>query len=119
MTFGAGGLEINLSELFKFIKLYYDYGMLDGKQILPKAWIEQSTAKQVESSSSDPGKTDNYCGYGYLFWRGDYHSFRADGKYGQLSVILPEKNAVVTVVCECRDGDGLHALLNTFIGKNL
>jgi len=97
MTFGAGGLEINLSELFKFIKLYYDYGMLDGKQILPKAWIEQSTAKQVESGSSDPGKTDNYCGYGYLFWRGQHNSFRADGSLSKYGVILRDKKAIICI----------------------
>ena len=48
----------------------------------PKKWIEESTA------ASD---TDNY---GYLFWRGEYNSYRADGKYSQISMILPDKNAV-------------------------
>lgn len=33
-TFGAGGLEISLSELFAFIKLYYDGGCHAGKQLL-------------------------------------------------------------------------------------
>ena len=94
---GMSGLRINLSELFKFIKLYYDYGMLDGKQILPKAWIEQSTAKQVESGSSDPGKTDNYCGYGYLFWRGQHSSFRADGSLSKYGVILRDKKAIICI----------------------
>ena len=43
----------------------------------------------------------------------------SDGKYGQLSIILPEKNAVVTVVCENRDGESLFKLINGFIGEQL
>ena len=38
----------------------------------------------------------------YLFWRGEYNSYRADGKYCQISMVLPDKNAVVTFVSECR-----------------
>ena len=44
---------------------------------------------------------------GYLFWRGEHDSFRADGKYGQLSIVFPEKNAVVTIAAECRDTPSL------------
>ena len=49
--------------------------------------------------------------YGYLFWRGKYNSYRADGKYSQISMILPEKNSVITVVSECRRGDELMSVL--------
>ena len=51
---GMSGLRINLSELFKFIKLYYDYGMLDGKQILPREWIEISTSALSHNAPAYP-----------------------------------------------------------------
>lgn len=75
--------------------------------MLAPAWIAACSAPQGGES------------YGYLFWRGAFNFFRADGKYGQLSIILPEKNAVVTVVGECRDGEGLTNLLNRFIQEHL
>ena len=34
-------------------------------------------------------------------------TFRADGKYCQLSIICREKNAVISLVSECRDSDAL------------
>ena len=46
-------------------------------------------------------------GYGYLFWGGEHGSFRADGKYGQFSILMRDKNAVVTVVAESREADKL------------
>ena len=64
-----------------------------------RKWIEESTA------ASD---TDNY---GYLFWRGEYNSYRADGKYSQISMILPDKNAVISMVAECRNGEELMSAL--------
>ena len=41
-------------------------------------------------------------GYGYLFWRGKHNSFRADGKYGQYTIVFPDRQAVVTVTAESR-----------------
>lgn len=92
-TFGAGGLFLTLSELHKFGLFYLNRGRWNGKQLLSEKWIDEST------KASDTDK------YGYLFWRGEYNSYRADGKYSQISMVLPDKNAVVSVVAECRDGE--------------
>lgn len=94
-SFGAGGLFLTLSELHKFGLFYLNKGKWNGRQILSEKWIEESTkAADVEH-------------YGYLFWRGEYNSFRADGKYSQISMILSEKNAVISFVAECRAGKEL------------
>lgn len=92
-TFGAGGLFLTLSELHKFGLFYLNRGKWNGKQLLSEKWIDEST------KASDTDK------YGYLFWRGEHNSYRADGKYSQISMVLPDKNAVVSVVAECRDGE--------------
>ena len=94
-TFGAGGLFLTLTELHRFGLFYLNGGRVNGKQLLNENWIKE-TAK--------PSGADHY---GYLFWRGEYDSYRADGKYGQFSIILPGKNAVVTLVSECRKTDEL------------
>ena len=39
--------------------------------------------------------------YGYLFGKVEQNSFRADGKYSQITMVLPEKNAVVYKICFC------------------
>ncbi len=89
-SFGAGGLFLNLEEIHKLGLFYLNKGVWNGKQLLSKEWIEESTRQQGE----DP--------YAYLFWRGEYNSFRADGKYGQYSIVLPDQDAVISVVSECR-----------------
>ena len=37
--------------------------------------------------------------YGYLFGKVEQNSLRADGKYSQITMVLPEKNAVVYKIC--------------------
>lgn len=94
-SFGAGGLFLTLSELHTFGLFYLHKGRWNGRQLLSADWITASGQKQ----GAGP--------YGYLFWTGEQHSFRADGKYCQLSIIFPEKNAVISLVAECRDSDTL------------
>lgn len=98
-TFGAGGLSLTLSELHKFGLFCLQKGSWNGKQLLPAEWIEESTKCQ----SAGP--------YGYLFWLGDKNSYRADGKYSQLSIVFNDKNAVITIVAECRDSEALNELI--------
>lgn len=100
-TFGAGGLFLTLSEMHKLGLLYLQGGIWDGKRLIPEEWVMESTRRQVSTGA------ENDYGYGYLFWGGPHDSFRADGKYSQLSIILRDKNAVISTVAECRDGKAL------------
>ncbi len=106
-TFGAGGLFLSLSELHLFGQFYLQKGKWNGKQILSPSWIEESTKAQ----GRDP--------YGYLFWRGEYDSYRAHGKYEQVSMVIPKKNAVVSLVAECRNGEVMMRALYDFVVAKL
>lgn len=94
-TFGAGGLMLNLFELHKFGLFCLHQGEWNGRQLISKEWMAACTRPQDSEQ------------YGYLFWMGEHQSFRADGKYAQLAVVFPEKNAVVSTISECRDYPGL------------
>ena len=96
-TFGAGGLFLTLSEMHKLGLLYLQKGDWNGKQLIPEKWVAESTRIQVLTD-----REEDY-GYGYLFWGGPHGSFRADGKYSQISMILRDKNAVISVMAECRN----------------
>lgn len=93
-SFGAGGLFLCVSELLRFGELLLAGGRWNGKQIIPADYVAEATCKQVENGGD---------GYGYLFWRGAHNSYRADGKYGQYAIVLPDDNAVLTVNAESRD----------------
>ena len=97
-TFGAGGLFLCVTELMRFGQLLLQEGNWNGKQLIPAEYVREASRVQVENGAE---------GYGYLFWRGPYDSFRADGKYGQLSIVLPHKNAVIAVNAESRDAGSM------------
>lgn len=97
-TFGAGGLMLTIEELHRFGLLYLQNGVWDGRRILTEDWVRQSTSVQMDNGRH---------GYGYLFWGGPHGSFRADGKYGQMSILMRDKDAVVTIVAESREANKL------------
>ncbi|MDO4283917.1 MAG: serine hydrolase [Eubacteriales bacterium] len=98
--FGASGLMLTLSELHRFGLFCLAEGEWDGQRLLSPDWIREATRRQSEAP------------YGYLFWRGEFDSYRADGKYGQYTIILPERRAVVSAVSECRDCESLMRAIN-------
>ena len=98
-TFGAGGLFLNLTELHKLGLLYLNGGRWNGRQLVPAEWVRESTRKQADNDSF---------GYGYLFWLGEENSFRADGKYCQWSIVLRDRDAVISLLAECRDSEALN-----------
>ena len=44
-----------------------------------------------------PDEADNRLGYGYLFWRGQHNSFRADGKYAKFAIVLRDIEAIAVI----------------------
>lgn len=103
-TFGAGGLFLTVSELHKLGLLYLQDGCWNGRQLLSKEWIRESTRKQVENNQ-------NPYGYGYLFWGGRHNSFMANGKYGQYTMVFRDKAAVISLMAESRNTDQLEAII--------
>lgn len=98
-TFGAGGLFLTLSELHRFGQLYLKQGEWNGKQLVPQEWIAETKHSHTRFR------------YGYLFWLGEQNSYRADGKYGQYSIILDNKETVISVTAWSLEGEKLRKLI--------
>jgi hypothetical protein len=81
--------------------------MWNGKQILPVKWVEEATKAQVKSNPSvvrRPLEEDDWAqGYGYQFWRCKTGGYRADGAFGQFSMVHPDKDLVVAITGESFD----------------
>ncbi|PKP14012.1 MAG: serine hydrolase [Bacteroidetes bacterium HGW-Bacteroidetes-3] len=100
-TFGAIGLKLQSEDMAKFGQLLLQKGEWNGKQIVPKSWVEEATSFQI-MSNDPPNKlskdlNDWEQGYGYQFWMCRNNAFRADGLGGQFIIVLPEKDAVVVL----------------------
>jgi CubicO group peptidase (beta-lactamase class C family) len=104
ISIGGYGLFIRTEDIAKFGQLYLQKGQWQGKQLLPAAWVEQATSKQV-SNGSDPNR-DWDQGYGFQFWRCRHGAYRGDGKDGQFCIVLPEQDAVVAITANTRDMQG-------------
>src|SRR5262245_13729750 len=92
---GGYGLYLRTEEIARFGQLYLQKGQWQGKQVVPAAWVEAATSRQV-SNGSKP-ESDWEQGYGYQFWRCRHRAYRGDGAFGQFCVVLPEQDAVVAI----------------------
>ena len=71
-------------------------GLYKGKQIVPADYVKRLHADLVDFSSKNDPETKG--GYGYQIWKcTPSNTYRADGMYGQLCVVLKDYDAVVTV----------------------
>lgn len=114
IALGGYGLRVRTEDIARFGQLYLQKGMWDGKQLLPKEWIELATSRQV-SNGSNP-KSDWEQGYGFQFWRCRNGAYRGDGAFGQYCVVLPEQDMVVAITSGLKD---MQAVLNLIWDKLL
>ncbi len=94
VAFALGGLNLRTRDYAKFGQLFLQGGMWNGEQIIPAAWVKESTQA---SAPTQPGSF----GYGYQWWvpipqegpnAGD---FFAVGIYGQYIYVNPARNIVI------------------------
>ncbi len=117
-TLGATGLYLTTGEFSKLGLLLLNGGVHEDTRIVSEAYLNEAVTDIISTANSsyDPGECTN--GYGYQLWRCSYKgAYRADGKYGQFSVVFPEREAVVTVTSheEYRTADILRAIYNDII----
>ncbi len=97
---GFTGLHARTEDLARFGRLLLRRGRLDGRQVLPAAWVDEATRPHVTTAGEE--NPDWAQGYGYQFWNAR-HGYRGDGAYGQFVVVLPEHDAVLAVTSESSD----------------
>lgn len=91
---GGVGQHVNIDALISLGSLLLHKGMYKGEQLINKEYVELATSNLVDNSHN--GTPDWTCGYGLHLWMSQ-DGFRADGAYGQLCMVIPEKNMVVAV----------------------
>ena len=93
---GGGSIYMPLKDMMKIAQVYLADGQWQGEQIVPSEWVKLASSKHIETTGGNVWD----CGYGYQFWMCPYPgAYRADGAYGQISMVLPEKGLVVAFQC--------------------
>lgn len=93
-----GGLNLISRDYLRMGKLYRDHGRLNGEQIIPAQWIEDSITPDAPHLT--PGKRENantHWGYGYQWWipENSDDEFLAIGIYGQYIYINRKVDIVI------------------------
>src|ERR1700754_574276 len=80
---GGWGLRVKTEDMAKLGQLYLQKGVWNGKQVLPKEWVEEATTFKIDQApgvaQSKRDSSDWMQGYFYQFWRCRHNAFRADG----------------------------------------
>jgi CubicO group peptidase (beta-lactamase class C family) len=90
-SLGSTGLSLRSRDLLRFGELYLRHGRWHGRQVVPAAWVRESTSTQI----AIPG---GYA-YGYLWWinTGRHKGFLAQGYAGQMVAVFPRLDLVLVM----------------------
>ena len=98
---GGWGMSMTTREMAKFGQLLLQQGVWQGERILSSEWIALATSRQTWSGAiavAGEDGSDWHQGYGFQFWRcKPAGCYRADGANGQLTVVMPQHDAVLSV----------------------
>ena len=95
--FGGNSMYFTPRDMARLGYLYLQNGMLDGKQVVPAEWVEESLSNSTNFNNLSWGDLDNY-NYGYLWWLGEikgHEVFLALGHGGQFVINFPDLNMIV------------------------
>ena len=95
--FGGNSMHFTPRDMARLGYLYMNNGFLDGQQIVPSEWVEESLTNYTNFINSTWGDLDQV-NYGYLWWLGEikgYEVFLAIGHGGQFVINFPSLNMIV------------------------
>ena len=101
---GGNDMQLTPRQMMRFGRLYLNAGQIDGRQVLPRAWIDRSFIPRGRSRYS--GRL-----YGYGWWirelagRDVYYAW---GFGGQFIFVVPEVEAVIVTTASDTRGPGRH-----------
>ena len=95
---GGWGLFLKTEDMARFGQLLLRRGDWNGRQVLPRGYVEAATSKQVDNARGWIAMNPDWsAGYGYQFWMARHNAFRGDGLFGQYIVVVPDEELVVAL----------------------
>jgi CubicO group peptidase (beta-lactamase class C family) len=87
VPFGNTGLELRPYDMAKFGYLFLNDGNWDGRQLVPREWVAQSTVKYADTTAKRNSAEE--FGFGYLWWMNGFEGYSAHGADGQYIYVIP------------------------------
>ncbi len=114
----AGGLQMRSLDFAKYGQLYQNQGSWNGKQVLPKDWVEKSLSHQMEIAK------DEY--YGYLFWNKTYQVegkayevYYCSGNGGNKVIVFKDQPLVIVITAKAYNKPYGHTQVDRIIQNYL
>lgn len=104
VSLGGTGLVAKMEDIHKLAYLVMNKGIVNGKELIPKSYIEEATKKQV--STEIAGNFDERFGYGFQIWKAREDGFAFIGLGGQLAICYPKEKIILTATADTRDTSG-------------
>ncbi len=99
VSFGGSGMFCTLRDLAGLAFACMRGGKINGRQLIPEAYIRQATSPQISNFVSQTHMDSEY-GYGYQFWCYPGGAFAFIGMGGQCAFCFPKQDFLV-----CTQGD--------------
>lgn len=112
----AGGIRMNTLDFAKYGQLYKNKGKWNGKQILPKEWVNKTFTRH----KTIPSRENEF--YGYLFWNKkynvngkEYETFYCAGNGGNKIFIFKDQPLVVVITATAFNAPYSHSQVDKMI----
>ena len=98
---GGMGMFTTTEDNLRLMKLYLNGGVWNGVRLLSETFVHDATTERMDTwpaHAHTPYIYDNCVGYGYQIWMcRPEGSYRADGAFGQFSVVVPSLDLIVSI----------------------
>lgn len=98
INLGGWGFRTSPVDMLKLGVLYLNGGYWNGKRIVSRDWVKLASSYKADNGVD--GGSDWGSGYCYQMWRCQHNCFRGDGMCGQLIIVSPDKDMVLSLISE-------------------
>ena len=99
-AWGGSGVMCTSRDLALFANLVMNKGEYNGKQLLPREYVEAATSYQVSTAPDPDSGTPFYgSGYGYQIWMNPY-GFAFMGMGNQFAYCIPDKDLIIVCTAD-------------------
>ncbi|WP_369753754.1 serine hydrolase domain-containing protein [Flavobacterium sp. WC2409] len=112
----AGSLQMRSLDYAKYAQLYKNKGVWNGKQILPKEWVEKTFTHQIQI----PERDNQF--YSYLFWnksvfyKGEnYETYYCAGNGGNEFIMFKDLPITIIITSKAYNKPYAHAQADTIV----
>jgi len=117
-AWGGSGVMCTSRDLAAFANLVMNKGEYNGKQLLPREFIEAATSKQVETAAAEGNSPYYGMGYGYQIWINPY-GFAFMGMGNQNAYCIPDKDIVLVCTADNQGNGEANEVIYSLFEKHI